>query len=208
MTETGLFAVVLGMGAITYGLRVGSLLLAKRLPRSAWLASFLRFVPVAVLSAIVALEVFASGGQLDLSLLENHRLQASVLAILVAWRSRSMLLTIAVGLLNSRDVLRRPPLAVLREGLRREPRVTAALEEATRRAGVEPRWVPIRGGTDGSRLTAMGLPTPNIFAGGQNFHGKTEWLSVEGMERSLETVTHLLGVWVEMSATKGPRPRP
>ena len=98
MTETGLFAVVLGMGAITYGLRVGSLLLAKRLPRSAWLASFLRFVPVAVLSAIVALEVFASGGQLDLSLLENHRLQASVLAILVAWRSRSMLLTIAVGM--------------------------------------------------------------------------------------------------------------
>ena len=98
MTETGLFVVVLGMGAITYGLRAGSLLLAERLPRSAWLASFLRFVPVAVLSAIVALEVFIPSGQLDLSLLENHRLQASVLAILVAWHTRSMLPTIAVGM--------------------------------------------------------------------------------------------------------------
>jgi len=87
----------------------------------------------------------------------------------------------------------------MREGLRREPRVTAALEEATRRAGLRPRWVPVRGGTDGSRLTALGVPTPNVFAGGQNFHGKTEWLSVEGLEKSLETVTHLLGVWVEMS---------
>ncbi len=87
----------------------------------------------------------------------------------------------------------------MREGLEREPRVTAALEEATRRAGLEPRWIPIRGGTDGSRLTAMGLPTPNLFAGGQNFHGKTEWLSVEGLEKSLETATHLLGVWVELA---------
>ena len=95
----------------------------------------------------------------------------------------------------------------MREGLRREPRVTAALEEATRRAGLVPRWVPIRGGTDGSRLTAMGLPTPNVFAGGQNFHGKTEWLSVEGLEKSLETVTHLLGVWVELAGAGGPRRR-
>ena len=98
MTETGLFVAVLGMGAITYGLRAGSLLLAERLPRSAWLASFLRFVPVAVLSAIIALQVFIPNGQLDLSLLENHRLQASVLAILVAWRTRNMLLTFAVGM--------------------------------------------------------------------------------------------------------------
>ncbi len=98
MTETTLFAVVLGMGAITYGLRAGSLLLAERLPRTPWLTSFLRFVPVAVLSAIVALQVFIPNGQLDISVLENHRLQASVLAILVAWRTRNMLLTIAVGM--------------------------------------------------------------------------------------------------------------
>jgi tripeptide aminopeptidase len=80
-----------------------------------------------------------------------------------------------------------------------EPRVTAALEEATRRAGLQPRWVPIRGGTDGSRLSAMGLPCPNLFAGGHNFHGPTEWLSVAGLEASLATARHLLGVWVELS---------
>jgi tripeptide aminopeptidase len=88
----------------------------------------------------------------------------------------------------------------MKAGLEREPRVTAALEEATRRAGVEPRWAPIRGGTDGSRLTAMGLPTPNLFAGGHNFHGPTEWLSVHGLEASLATARHLLQVWVELSA--------
>ncbi len=95
----------------------------------------------------------------------------------------------------------------MREGIARRPEVARALEEATRRAGLEPRWVPIRGGTDGSRLTAMGLPTPNVFGGGQNFHGPTEWLSVEGMERSLATVRNLLAVWVELSAARdGARP--
>jgi tripeptide aminopeptidase len=88
----------------------------------------------------------------------------------------------------------------MKAGLDREPRVTEALEAATRRAGIEPRWVPIRGGTDGSRLTAMGLPTPNIFAGGHNFHGPTEWLSAHGLETSLATVRELLQVWVELSA--------
>ncbi len=88
----------------------------------------------------------------------------------------------------------------MKAGLAREPRVTQALETATRRAGVEPRWVPIRGGTDGSRLTAMGLPTPNLFAGGHNFHGPTEWLSAHGLETSLATVRQLLQVWVELSA--------
>ncbi len=87
----------------------------------------------------------------------------------------------------------------MREGIAREPRVARALEEATRRAGLTPRWVPIRGGTDGSRLTAMGLPTPNVFGGGQNVHGPTEWLSVEGLEKSLATLRHLLAVWVELS---------
>ena len=75
-----------------------------------------------------------------------------------------------------------------------------ALEEATRRAGLQPRWVPIRGGTDGSRLTAMGLPTPNVFAGGHNFHGATEWLSVEGLEKSVLVARHLVEVWVERAS--------
>ena len=101
----------------------------------------------------------------------------------------------------------------MRDGIAREPRATLALEEATRRAGLKPRWVPIRGGTDGSRLTAMGLPTPNVFGGGQNFHGPTEWLSVEGLEKSVETVRNLLAVWVELSMPSrvevppGPRAR-
>ncbi len=98
MTESGLFLVVIGMGAITYGLRAGSLLLAERLPRSAWLASFLRFVPVAVLSAIVALELLLPGGQLSLSPIANPRLLAGAVAILVAWRTRHLFATIAAGM--------------------------------------------------------------------------------------------------------------
>jgi len=85
----------------------------------------------------------------------------------------------------------------MREGLEKDPRVTDYLWEATKRSGLEPKWVPIRGGTDGSRLTAMGLPCPNIFTGGKNFHGKTEWASLWGMEKSVETVLNLIQVWAE-----------
>ena len=81
-----------------------------------------------------------------------------------------------------------------------DTRVLDCMWEATRRAGLTPRWVPIRGGTDGSRLTEKGLPTPNIFTGGQNYHGPTEWLAVDGMTRSVDTVVHLAGLWVEKSA--------
>ncbi len=73
------------------------------------------------------------------------------------------------------------------------------LWEAAKRAGMQPKWMPIRGGTDGSRLTENGLPCPNIFTGGQNYHGPMEWLSVWGMEKSVETVLHLATVWVEKS---------
>jgi tripeptide aminopeptidase len=88
----------------------------------------------------------------------------------------------------------------MRAGLERDPRVLDCLWEAAHRAGLEPKWVPIRGGTDGSRLTEVGLPTPNIFTGGKNFHGKTEWVSLWGMESSVQTVLHLAQVWVEKSA--------
>ena len=87
----------------------------------------------------------------------------------------------------------------MREGLEKDPRVLDCLWEATKRSGLEPKWVPIRGGTDGSRLTAMGLPTPNIFTGGQNFHGKTEWISLNTMQKSVETIVNLVQVWVEKS---------
>lgn len=99
MTEAKLLLVVIGMGAVTYALRVGSLLLAERLPRSVWLGSFLKFVPVAVLSAIVGLVVLIQGGVLALSPIANPRVPAAVIAILVAWRTRSMLPTIAVGMI-------------------------------------------------------------------------------------------------------------
>jgi len=90
----------------------------------------------------------------------------------------------------------------MREGLEKDPRVTEYLWEATKRSGLEPKWVPIRGGTDGSRLTAMGLPCPNIFTGGKNFHGKTEWASLWGMEKSVETVLNLVQVWAEKTKSK------
>jgi tripeptide aminopeptidase len=87
----------------------------------------------------------------------------------------------------------------MRDGLTKDPRILDCAWEAVKRAGIEPTWVPIRGGTDGSRLTEKGLPTPNIFTGGQNYHGPTEWLSVDGMEKSLETLIHLVQIWVEKS---------
>jgi tripeptide aminopeptidase len=89
----------------------------------------------------------------------------------------------------------------MREGVEKDPRVIDYLWEATERSGLKPKWVPIRGGTDGSRLTADGLPTPNIFTGGANYHSQTEWVSVYGMEKSVETVLNLIQVWTEKSRT-------
>ncbi len=87
----------------------------------------------------------------------------------------------------------------MKDGLGNDPRLLGCLEEATKRAGLKPEWKPIRGGTDGSRLTAMGLPTPNIFTGGQNYHCKNEWASVYGMEKAVETVVNLAQLWAERS---------
>ena len=85
----------------------------------------------------------------------------------------------------------------MREGLEKDTRVIDYLFEATKRAGLEPEWKPIRGGTDGSRLTESGLPTPNIFTGGANYHSRTEWVNVWGMEKSVETIINLVQIWVE-----------
>jgi tripeptide aminopeptidase len=87
----------------------------------------------------------------------------------------------------------------MREGVEKDPRVLDCLWEATKRSGLDPKWVPIRGGTDGSKLTANGLPTPNIFTGGHNYHGKTEWASLWGMEKAVETVVNLAQIWAERS---------
>ncbi|WP_442589740.1 peptidase T [Pedobacter sp. AW31-3R] len=70
---------------------------------------------------------------------------------------------------------------------------------AIERAGVEPKRQSIRGGTDGSRLSVMGLPCPNIFAGEHAFHGKQEWASVQDMEKAVQTIINLALIWEEKS---------
>jgi len=87
----------------------------------------------------------------------------------------------------------------MREGVEKDTRVADYLFEAAKRSQVEPEWKPIRGGTDGSKLTEAGLPTPNIFTGGANFHSRTEWVNVWGMEKAVETILSLVQIWVEKS---------
>lgn len=85
----------------------------------------------------------------------------------------------------------------MKEVLKNYPQVADNAEEAIRRAGMEPRKSSIRGGTDGSRLSFMGLPCPNVFAGEHAFHSKVEWVSVQDMEKAVEMLVHLAMVWEE-----------
>ncbi|MCX2453051.1 peptidase T [Pedobacter sp. PLR] len=77
------------------------------------------------------------------------------------------------------------------------PQVIAYGIEAIERAGIKPKRQSIRGGTDGSRLSFMGLPCPNIFAGEHAFHGKQEWASVQDMEKAVETIINIAAIWEE-----------
>ncbi|MDH3626226.1 MAG: peptidase T [Acidobacteriota bacterium] len=83
------------------------------------------------------------------------------------------------------------------EILKDHPQVVEHAREAIRRAGLELREKPIRGGTDGSRLSFMGLPTPNIFAGEHNFHSRTEWVSTHDMQKAVDVIIELCQVWAE-----------
>jgi tripeptide aminopeptidase len=85
----------------------------------------------------------------------------------------------------------------MREVLDKHTDVVEAAREAIRRAGLEVRTHPIRGGTDGSRLCFMGLPTPNLFAGEHNFHSRLEWVSTHDMHKAVEVIVHLCQVWEE-----------
>ena len=87
----------------------------------------------------------------------------------------------------------------MRDTLREHPEIVANLEEAIRRVGLEPKQTAIRGGTDGSALTEMGLPTPNIFTGGQQAHSEREWICVEDMGFAAATIVELSRVWAERS---------
>lgn len=82
----------------------------------------------------------------------------------------------------------------MREVLKDRPELVEFALEAARRAGLEPRTRPIRGGTDGSKLTFRGLPCPNIFTGGHNFHSKLEFNSRRGLEKTTETLVHLVEI--------------
>lgn len=77
------------------------------------------------------------------------------------------------------------------------PHVTKYAMEAVKRSGIEPRTKLVRGGTDGSRLSYMGLPCPNLFSGGQGIHSKQEWVSVLDMQKAVETIIHLAMIWEE-----------
>jgi tripeptide aminopeptidase len=77
------------------------------------------------------------------------------------------------------------------------PRAMELAEEAIRRAGLEPKRDLVRGGTDGSRLSEMGLPTPNVFTGGQQYHSQREWVCVADMGAAAETIVHLVQLWAE-----------
>jgi peptidase T len=79
----------------------------------------------------------------------------------------------------------------MREVIDRRPELIAWARQAMEAAGVTPIERPIRGGTDGARLSFMGLPCPNLFAGGMNFHGRYEYLPVPSLQKSMETIIHL-----------------
>src|SRR3954471_8407551 len=83
----------------------------------------------------------------------------------------------------------------MREVLEQHPRVVDYARRAIRLAGMEPIERPIRGGTDGSRLSFMGLPTPNLFAGEHNFHSRLEWVAAEDMDKAVEVIVKLCEIW-------------
>lgn len=87
----------------------------------------------------------------------------------------------------------------MKEILDKNPQVAAYAAEAITRAGLNVKTESIRGGTDGSRLSYMGLPCPNIFTGMQGIHSKLEWIGVKDMVKSAETIVHLCMIWEEKS---------
>jgi tripeptide aminopeptidase len=87
----------------------------------------------------------------------------------------------------------------MRYKIEEEPRLVEYAGEAIKRAGVEPHNTLIRGGTDGATLSYMGLLTPNLFAGGEAFHSKLEWVPVTAMEKAVETILNLSEIWAEKS---------
>ena len=93
------------------------------------------------------------------------------------------------------EVTMREQYRNMHQYLQRVPHVVAAADAAIRAEGLEVRREPIRGGTDGSRLSEMGLPTPNLFTGGHEYHSVREWASLQDMAAAAATIVHLAEVW-------------
>lgn len=123
----------------------------------------------------------------DDELLKSHgeTLEKLVKQVLTAYPKSTYSLTIKEQYRNMKQVLDKYP-QIMANGI-----------EALKRAGLNPVTRSIRGGTDGSRLSFMGLPCPNIFTGGHAFHGKQEWVAIQDMVKSVETIVHLVQVWEE-----------
>jgi tripeptide aminopeptidase len=93
------------------------------------------------------------------------------------------------------DVEVTPQYRNMADGLAKEPRAVTFAEEAMRRAGLQPRRTIVRGGTDGSRLTELGLPTPNLSTGEHNLHSPLEWTCLEEMQTAVRVLVELAQVW-------------
>jgi tripeptide aminopeptidase len=94
-------------------------------------------------------------------------------------------------------VAAKPQYYNMKQKIDEHPEVLAKLTRAAERVGVEFTLKPIRGGTDGSRLTELGIPTPNIFTGGRNFHSRTEWAAVSDMAAACALIVELIRLWGE-----------
>ncbi|RBQ05800.1 peptidase T [Pedobacter miscanthi] len=122
----------------------------------------------------------------DEKLAEHGRfLEETVKQVLAEYPKSSYTLEIKAQYRNMKQVLDKHP-KIVQYGI-----------EAIERAGVAPKQQSIRGGTDGSRLSYMGLPCPNIFAGEHAFHSKQEWVSVQDMEKSVQTIINIACIWEE-----------
>ncbi|HEY2580947.1 MAG TPA: peptidase T [Mucilaginibacter sp.] len=98
---------------------------------------------------------------------------------------------------SSYELQTRPQYRNMRAVLDKHPKIVEYGMEAIRRTGLKAKLCSIRGGTDGSRLSFMGLPSPNIFAGEHAFHSKHEWVSIQDMQKAVETILHLCMIWEE-----------
>jgi len=135
--------------------------------------------------------------------------QAQIRAIVRDFEEEELERHLALLQRTAREVVAAEPRARLEFDVRRQyrnmrhyidaaPRVMEAAQEAIRAEGIEPLRRPIRGGTDGSRLSEMGLPTPNIFTGGHEYHSVREWASVQDMAAAAATIVRLAEVWTRM----------